>query len=117
MGKAVGIVGFEVDQTFASQRKVREMKRAKKGPAKGTKYKHDNAIGMHHSRRTGMCMCLDTCCQDEAGCKCKTCRCRQGEYNHGDVIPDAGTFEGQEESEILAEQEEMREVRPRTPSY
>src|ERR1700733_1393320 len=106
-------MGLEVDQSFASQVKVRELKKKLKPP---TKRGHDNP-DMHHSRRTGMCMCLDTCCQDEGGCKCKTCRCRQGEYNHGDVIPDAGTQEGQEEPQILAEQNKMREVRPRTPSY
>jgi hypothetical protein len=91
-------MSLDVNQTFASQQKVRELKRSMKGIPKG-KYRHDSTVGMHLSRRTGMCMCLDTCCQGDDGCKCKSCRCRQGEYDHGDVIPDAGTFKRQEESE------------------
>lgn len=98
-------MGFEVDQTYASQqRRIAERKaRAKRQYGK---YKHDATIGMHLSRK-GMCMCLDTCCQDEGGCKCKSCRCRLGEFNHGDVIPDAGTQQREKESEVWAEQEEM----------
>ena len=98
-------MGFEVDQTFQSQARIRAQKAAQKKLNRRTygKYKHDASLGMHISRRTGMCMCLDTCCQDEAGCKCKQCRCRQGEYEHGDVIPDAGTFQGEKESEVWEE--------------
>ena len=29
----------------------------------------------HYSRYTGLCMCLDFCCQGEKGCKCKFCPC------------------------------------------
>jgi hypothetical protein len=102
-------MGFEVNNTYAGQAKLRAQKRAKEKANGRTygKYKHDSAIGMHISRRTGMCMCLDTCCQGDDGCKCKSCRCRQGEYKHGDVIPDAGTFQGQEESEDRTEQSEV----------
>lgn len=31
----------------------------------------------HYSRINGLCMCLDTCCQGERGCKCKSCLCRR----------------------------------------
>jgi hypothetical protein len=95
-------MGFEVEQTFQSQQRRRNEKNAR-AKRYGNKNKHDSNVGMHLSRRTGMCMCLDTCCQDEAGCKCKQCRCRDGEYTHGEVIPDAGTFQGKEESEVWAE--------------
>jgi hypothetical protein len=98
-------MGLELEQSFAGQKRVRELK-AKQNRKYG-KYKHDSTVGMHISRRTGMCMCLDTCCQDEGGCKCKNCRCRKGEYNHGEVIPDAGTFQGEKESEDWEEQSEV----------
>jgi hypothetical protein len=30
----------------------------------------------HFSSITGRCMCLDSCCQGERGCKCKGCPCQ-----------------------------------------
>jgi hypothetical protein len=99
-------MSLDVNQTFASQQKVRAQKRSMKGIPKG-KYRHDVTVGLHLSRRTGMCLCLDTCCQDEGGCKCKNCRCRNGEYNHGDVIPDASGSSKLERPEDRSEQDEM----------
>ena len=97
-------MSLENEQTYESQVKVRELKRKLSTNKRyGTKLRHDSAVGMHISRRTGMCMCLDTCCQSEAGCKCKSCRCRLGEFNHGDVIPDAGTQQREKESEVWEE--------------
>lgn len=36
----------------------------------------------HYSSRTGLCMCLDLCCQNEKGCKCKFCPCQYGINDH-----------------------------------
>jgi hypothetical protein len=95
-------MGLELDQSFASQVKVREQKRKLKPSVKRT----HTEPNMHISRK-GWCMCLDTCCQDVGGCKCKSCLCHNGEYNHGDVIPDAGTQQREEESEAWQEQSQV----------
>ena len=34
------------------------------------------------------CMCLDSCCQGESGCKCRHCVCRIAGISHGEVIND-----------------------------
>lgn len=60
------------------------------------------------------CMCLDTCCHNEAGCKCAGCACKYG-IEHG-TKDYAGAFQGKEESEIRSEQSEVREIRSQSPA-
>jgi len=36
----------------------------------------------HYSSRTGLCMCLDLCCQGIKGCRCKFCPCQYGINDH-----------------------------------
>jgi hypothetical protein len=36
----------------------------------------------HKSSITGLCMCLDACCQGEKGCKCKSCICQIVKKSH-----------------------------------
>lgn len=110
-------MGFEIDQTFASQQKNNKARKARKTKIYG-KYKHDNTVGMHLSRYTepiGVCMCLDTCCQDEGGCKCKQCFCKG--RGHEGLAEYARTQLGQEESQVWQEQNQVREIRPKPPTY
>lgn len=53
------------------------------------KNKHEDAGFPHFSSRTGHCMCDDTCCMRDAGCRCKQCPCHTENRAHG-VQPNRG---------------------------
>ncbi len=41
----------------------------------------------HYSSFTGLCQCLDECCQDEEdGCVCRFCACRQRSKNDTSLL-------------------------------
>jgi hypothetical protein len=77
--------------------------RTKKDPVKRN---HVNEGFPHFSSKFPYhCMCLDTCCHGEGGCKCKTCVCKSHGIEHGSSV--AGTQQGEEESEARPEQSEV----------
>lgn len=41
----------------------------------------------HYSKWSGLCMCLDACCQGERGCKCKHCPCQRMPERHTERFP------------------------------
>lgn len=44
----------------------------------------------HYSSRTGLCMCLDLCCQGNRGCKCKFCPCHYSQNDHSKLLAISG---------------------------
>lgn len=40
----------------------------------------------HHSSNSGLCICLDPCCQNEKGCKCKSCPCHALKKDHSELL-------------------------------
>jgi hypothetical protein len=40
----------------------------------------------HYSSHTGLCMCLDPCCQSKWGCKCKYCPCIVTNLDHSELL-------------------------------
>ena len=57
---------------------------------KGSLMAHSENGWPHYSYKfPHFCMCLDSCCQGEAGCKCRQCICRLAGIEHGEVISDA----------------------------
>jgi hypothetical protein len=54
-----------------------------------TKVAHTENGWPHFSHKFPFfCMCLDSCCQNEQGCKCRHCVCRLAGVNHGEAIND-----------------------------
>lgn len=41
--------------------------------------------GFPHINRRGRCMCLQTCCQNEKGCKCRLCICKAIGKDHSEL--------------------------------
>lgn len=56
---------------------------------KGSPMGHSENGWPHFSTKfPHFCMCLDSCCQGENGCKCRLCICRIPGIEHGKVISD-----------------------------
>jgi hypothetical protein len=44
----------------------------------------------HYTSNTGLCMCLDPCCQGKSGCRCKYCPCQYGLNDHVRLLSISG---------------------------
>jgi hypothetical protein len=40
----------------------------------------------HYSSNTGLCLCIDLCCQGRNGCKCKFCPCQMAGKDHSELV-------------------------------
>lgn len=40
----------------------------------------------HYSSKTGLCLCIDPCCQGKNGCRCKFCPCQITEKDHSELV-------------------------------
>jgi len=45
----------------------------------------------HYSSNTGLCLCIDLCCQGKNGCKCKYCPCQMAGKDHSELLSILGS--------------------------